>query len=1444
MALPNTSFASFIVGILILAYLSTFVIFAVIRVLFGLSIQRLWWSGLRRIAFAPREGIRVDIRGLRLSLHRPTFAQPTWLSIVITELKVTLDLKALGSKSVKKSRWAHFRNSSLARLASPSRPTTPTRTSPKPHVEDDADLDEPETERSRTWERLTVVKEKIKRLHRKINWLRLVDVVAQNTSMLVVDVGVVEIAMFTMAVDTRPKTVDRSRLFQHRRAQSSGQRPAEWMFTARSLLFSPEGQESSEILDHATLNVHGLLYQELEGLRDASIALKLGRVSLPYDDLNTAMDQVQRHRRAPPRSDNYADNETSLNDIMEELDEPGTKEESLARTVSDSKEFAASILRGIHEIQFAVSFVGLSKRMDSLQASKSPVYLNASMKEVGIDLLRLDSNSPAHLMYFNRDDVAHQALVTAISISVGIDDGQEHPERLFYIPMATATLKSTLPSKTIQFSPQKNVDERNTNMLFANLVITSPSIDLDPKHLPLVLAMLRHRNARQWPPRRQRPRHHLISRLLPKASVKCSIHEPVVRVSLPCMEPERRGSGHYDLLISAMSSMSLDVESSHSAGGELHYLLASNFRVTSHQLYYQTASADKHNLLITDSLEIKLQISASPELAVVATGNAQTFSVYMVRPEISEGVRQIVAQLRNNTFGPSYPDPRMEKPNFLRQLPAWLLHVHLQGSDFNFEVAGIDEEVSRQARGAAIHLESWTAEYKANRHDELGQRPNKRRAVSRSMQADEIFLKPLSPSPSRKTRGSDTDGRRLAIHTRGLEAFVIESSDTLEPESFASLPRLEIAFTTSTDQQGPVLHVNSFAKAFYLQYSLYRHFAIGVATMVLRKTFASSASEPNALMPQERASPASSEFTHGPGLRLELVSVDVRAGLVQLKANMPADPPLMVQIFGVEAGMHRWASPFAKTRLFRLYAEAPGMRKVWARLVSLRNMRIDYRQSRRKYGTSFVHERSIDVAADAIRVAVPHQVVVHKIVDNAVNVAKTVTQLHHRFRTGTDEYILMKEPQGPKTIPKISLRTQAFLFEIEDSSFEWKLGLIYLQGLQEQKQRLAREEAFRLKIRKIEEADSRRGSTFRSKPSFPNRGRHKRSSSEEIPLGPRSRSEDGLPRRGRSPGKRRLRYDTEGTCGLSDSARRTIDDAREKLHCFNAESWRRKISAAYNFQTHAMRDIRSIVWGMDDIPNEVEQTEQILAIPQRPALMAVTVSDLNISIDKPSFPLDEYPEFLHKVGKGMPYDMQYSLLVPVHVRLAMGEARVTLRDYPLSLLHVPAIRAGQSPRLPSLSMETDFVIAEEFRDEESIRHVHVTVVPPGKGADDSEHGGLAVVVRRTVSAVKTYSNLAVEINTSLPTRITWGTSYQPAIQDMMQVIENFTKPAVDPSERVGFWDKIRLSFHSRVNVAWKGDGDVHLILKGSRDPYHVTGSGAGFVMCWRNEVRWEYLSRR
>ncbi|PSN65707.1 hypothetical protein BS50DRAFT_634934 [Corynespora cassiicola Philippines] len=1446
MALPTPTFLA---GLLFLLYLLSFVLFAFIRVVTGVSITRLGFSGLRRIAFTPKDGLRIEIRGLGLTLHRPTFAQPTWLSVVVTELKVTADLKALGDKSRKKSAWGTWANGAADRPSSG-------KGAADASADDDA-VDEAgdEGQRSRTWERLTNAKEKIKRLHRKIKWIRLVDLVATNTTLVIVEVGSLQVGSFSMAVDTRRKTVDRSRLFNHHKPSTNKeQRPAEWLFALRSVLFTPEGKDSTEILDHCTLNVHGMLYKELDGLRDASIAFKLGRMSIPYDDVKTCMDRAKRCRAAPSKSRGVhrSQSEISLGDVMQELDQPGSREENIVRTVSDSKEFASSILRGIHEFQFAVGFFGLTKQIQTAHRSDPPVFLNMSMKEVGMDLLRLDPRSPAHLMYFSPKDIAHQALLAAISISVGVDDGQGHPERLLYIPMATTTLNTTLPSKTIQFSNDNHVTERNTNILFANLVITSPSLDLDPKHLPLLLAMLRNHESRRKPPKIRNQRRYLMRRLLPKANIKISIHEPVIRVTLPPMEPEKKGTDEFDLLISASSSVSLDVESSHAADGELHYALISTFRMNSQQLYYQTASSVKHNLLLTDHLEFRLQLSASPDVVVMINGNAQTFSVYLVREEISEGLRQIVSQVQKDVRR-RRGMPKRKGISFLRKLPSWLSTVHLQGSDFNLEVAGTDPQVSKHARGVGLHLETWTAEYRQHKADDVDARPVRRRAPSRTIQRDEYLLRPTTPSSPKSPRraGNPTDGRRLAVHLQGFEGFVLENADQWEADPFLSLPRMEVAFTTSTDKQGPIFHVHSFCQSLFFHYSLYRHFALGVALIVLKRSANWDANDepPEPMSPMSPTSPRhlavpsldNDSLDPETGLKKEVVTIDVKAHFLQVKADMPAEPPLMLHIYGLEAGRHRWTNPFLRSRLVRLYAENPHVKRVWSRIVSVKSLRMDYRQSKRRYGNTVTDDKSFDIATDAIRIAVPHQLVMHKVFDNITNVTKTVKQMHHRFKTGTNEYVLDKDPEGPKHVPKVSLRSRAVLFEIEDGSFEWKLGVIYRYGLMEQKQRLAREHAFELKVKKLRDEDDRRGtSRHRARSAHTThtrRGRSKMRKEKEIRF--RSKSEDLSDPESppRHASEHPMRYDKDGTTGLSSTSRTSIDEARDRLNRLNAQTWRKRIDHALKCQNRSMDDVRSIFWGLDDMPDEVDHKETILAIPQRPSLMAFIISDLDILLDKPSFPLSEYPGFLNRVGKGMPVDMQYSLLIPMHVQINMGEAKVQLRDYPLPLIHVPAIRSTQSARLPSLSLRTDFVIAEEFSSIESSRVSRVVVVPQEYNDDGAPTGGFAVDVRRTVAAVKTYSDMNIDVNSAYPTRITWGTSYQPAIQDMMQVIESFTKPAVDPSERVGFWDKIRLTFHSRFNVNWKGDGDVHLILKGSRDPYMVTGHGAGFVMCWQNDVR-------
>ena len=1414
---------SFLLGLIFLLWLSSFVVFAIIRIATGISIQRLGYFSLRRIAYTPRDGIRIEIRALGLHFHRPTFAQPTWISLRLTELKVTVDVKALGAAA--KGTDAQHGGDSASSPEKISRSQAASSGSPKPilrHVSS-------RSGRSQAWKRLTQLKERIKRLHEKIHLLRMVDVSAMNSSLVIQDVGYFQVGTFSMVVDTRRKTVDRGRLFQHKKIPAGDQRPAEWMFTVKGVLFTPEGKDSLEVIDICTLNIHGLLYKDRAGLRDTSIALKLGRIHLPYDDFSACSRQFEDlyHRSSWVEEKGSQDEDISFTDVMHELDKPGSREAKIVQTVSDSKEFVSSILRGIQEIQMAVSFVGMTKEIHSVQPSGSPLYLNIAMNEFGIDMHRLDPRSPEHRMYFPSKDIAHQALLAAISIAVSLDDGQGDRKRILYVPMATTTMKTTLPSKTVAFSEDKNAAERNANILFSNLVVTSPSIDVSPEHLPLGLAIINSRlqEPTKKPTTPSRP-HHLLSRLLPKANIKLSVHEPVIRVVLPPADPKLKDTDQYDLLILSISSVSLDVESSHSTTGELHYSLTSNLRIASNELYYHTASAERHNLLITEALDLKVELNASPEVRVSATGNLQTFSIHMVRAEITAGVREIVQQLSKGRRSDSTVAPHdARNHDFLRPLPPWLIYFSLRGSNFGVEVAGVDEEVSSDTRGIALQLESWTAEYKIKRNVPDERTTSKRHGVNKSSIPDEPLIKVTPPPGSDTVTPISTDGRRLAVHVRGLEGFVVEGIDSVEPEAFLNLPRFEVAFATSSDKQGPIFHIHSHTKAFYAQYSLYRYYAIGVASTVLKDAFASEKKPYRP--PTESSAGISGSNLHGSpesGRRTtskQLITIDVKADKLQIKARMPADPPMMLQIYRMEAGRHRWANPFMRSHLVRLYAEAPQIPSAWARIVSIKTPRVELREKMKKRGNSVSQEKSIDVVADFIRIGVPHQLVMHKILDNFMNAMKATQQMHHRFTTGTNEYILKKRPEEPKIVPRVSIRSKALLFDIEDGAFDWKLGTIYRIGLLEQKQRMAREEAFEAKCKTLESRDHRASSRYRPAPGATHqklaRGRSKQSLPQENrgrsrSAGSQSRHRSASPASGR---QHHMHYNPEGKCKLTQDAKLSIDQARDRLERYNAQSWRRRIDGAYRSQNLGMRKIRGIFWGHDEVPEDDDVAEKILAMPERPGLMSTLISDLHVVIDKPSFPIREYPRFLHRVGKGMPYDMEYSLLIPLSIQVDMGEARVTLRDYPLPLLHVPAIKPGQSPKLPSWSLKTDFVIAEEYRGDASTRQVRVEVVPPAKFTEAHKGSGFAIDVRRTVSPVKTYSDVDIAINTSAPTSITWGTSYQPAIQDMMMIIEGFTKPQADPSDRTGFWDKIRLVAHSHVNVAWRGDGDVRLQLKGN-----------------------------
>jgi hypothetical protein len=294
-----------------------------------------------------------------------------------------------------------------------------------------------------------------------------------------------------------------------------------------------------------------------------------------------------------------------------------------------------------------------------------------------------------------------------------------------------------------------------------------------------------------------------------------------------------------------------------------------------------------------------------------------------------------------------------------------------------------------------------------------------------------------------------------------------------------------------------------------------------------------------------------------------------------------------------------------------------------------------------------------------------------------------------------------------------------------------------------------------------------------------------------------------------------MRYQPESEAELSCEAAVPIEEARQKLLEHNSQAWIRRFRWGLDTRAKQLEKLREQLWGDDEISTLLQSHEKILPLPSRPALFSIQLSHVDVTLDRPSFGYDQLPEFLHKTG-GLPLDSEFTLLVPFHVKWTMNEVRVLLRDYPLPFIHIPPVHHSQhhisSQRLPAWSVCTDLVIAEELRGEESVFRCETVVIPADLGRKGSP--AFKISVPRTVSPVKFYSSFNVDINSSLPTKIVWGTSVQPALHDAMSIFDTFTKPAQDPSDKIGFWDKMRLIVHSAFRFNWKGGGDVHLTLKG------------------------------
>lgn len=309
-------------------------------------------------------------------------------------------------------------------------------------------------------------------------------------------------------------------------------------------------------------------------------------------------------------------------------------------------------------------------------------------------------------------------------------------------------------------------------------------------------------------------------------------------------------------------------------------------------------------------------------------------------------------------------------------------------------------------------------------------------------------------------------------------------------------------------------------------------------------------------------------------------------------------------------------------------------------------------------------------------------------------------------------------------------------------------------------------------------------------------------------------------------------FDTASASEDNQHYHRDLKDKYDSLLETISNQWIRKVRMYRAKLNDEVLANKKFLYGAEvDIPKA--ENNKVHGYLNHPPLLSMYMDDFDLELLPTKFDYKELPEFIHNYGQGVPVDTKYSLLFPTYADLKVAEVRMHLRDYPLPLLHVP-----RDPRKKSLVLQGHLIITEALVTHfENMRKLHVPLAPNIK--DTNKDKFYSLTIEKSLSSVKLYSDIKVKFASQLPSRFVWGQSYQFGIQQVMLNFDQFSKPPVDPSMKLGFWDKMRLIIHGRFKIETGPHNGIEIAFKGSRDPYNLFDLATGFILSFRDNVEWK-----
>lgn len=522
---------------------------------------------------------------------------------------------------------------------------------------------------------------------------------------------------------------------------------------------------------------------------------------------------------------------------------------------------------------------------------------------------------------------------------------------------------------------------------------------------------------------------------------------------------------------------------------------------------------------------------------------------------------------------------------------------------------------------------------------------------------------------------------------------------------------------------------------------------------------------------------------------------------------------------------------------FRMSVESPMRKNYWVRMITVLHYSInaDISQLKDQMNKQF---RAFDSISPGIILEneswhfnIPHEFEMYKIFDNIPTIFKSMKQMIHSFRSTKEEIVISPSTVKTPSLPKIWLKSKRGILTIDDDPFEADLNMIFQIGLKEQRSRLA----------KLEEMDQCAAAKILSKGSSK---MSKSESFEEIRKCDILGTINTVKRKFRfrrskthsHVGQNALHNDKSEASGKPEELiSPDIEAAYERLLENFSTSWIGRIKEYKLKEKKLFEENFSFLWGnvnYSKLPADINQ--RVLPITTNPSLTTLIIEGIDIMLFHPSCGVEKIPEFINEIGKGVPKNFEYSIMVPMYLDAKFKEIRWHLRDYPLPFVYIPALNSSQSRAKPDIHFHGNLVISEDMiQSKREIRSVFVPLVPAVIEDSDTYY---SLQVPRTITSLKFFTDLQLDINSSEATQVTWGGGYQPAIQQTMQCFDNFSKPPLDPSPKIGFWDKVRYLFHARIRISWKNNGKFEVSLKGGQSPYKVGADSAGFIVGFSGNV--------